>query len=544
MKLVYIIPLIFMPPLSSQDSNQYLDFAWATYLQSSGKLSESLERYRPLLQQTQNPAVLKGYFQLLAAGNQWPAMIAMRTIIDTTLADEIKTQLLLAQAYAHTGNSAEMDKIILRLNSKYPENPDITLNTAQLYLRYQEPENALLTIDNYLKKASDKPTNFIFHFMKSQIYVLLGKKTQALTAVEKSIELYSTFDKSWLMYALLQEQAGNIKKALTGYISFVRETQDPTHEIQAHITKLLAQHNIPLAAVANQESCSERICSLIGQKKYDEAMQTALDFLKTNPNNEEVKLLAIDSIIGAKQYTKAIGILSQWAQENPGKELWFKTLYWIGLQTKEWLPILSVYQTVIKKHPHQLLSYLYASDAQLVLNKQADALHSLAKARDLAESPSLKAAILYQIALVHYKKKHFSYVKQCLKEACSLPTIYAPAFNLLAYYTAGKEGEIEKAESLIKQALSIDPNNPHYLDTRAYIFRKASEHDNALPFLQQAVSLAPRDPTIKCHLAKTYHALNNHEKAISLLDEVITITQDDTKVNKLKKLRDSWKIKK
>jgi tetratricopeptide (TPR) repeat protein len=89
---------------------------------------------------------------------------------------------------------------------------------------------------------------------------------------------------------------------------------------------------------------------------------------------------------------------------------------------------------------------------------------------------------------------------------------HAGAMNYLGYTLCDRGKRLDYARDLIEKAISMEPNNPAFLDSYGWVFYRMGEFSRALPQLKQAAEL-DNDPVILDHLGDTYKALNDLEQA-------------------------------
>ena len=195
---------------------------WANYNGFGRNPQIAFEWYKKHLCQRNLPGYMyRGLLHLFKQTNNVKQIIALMPIVEEAFADDIEIQMLFVHALQQTGALDAADERLISLASKIKDNQELAFHTAQTYLRRKEPENALLTINDYLAHASGRLNNFIFYFLKAQIYVMLDQKTEALAELQKSLDIHPSFDKGWLLYGLLQEQTGKVSKAIKGYRTFL-----------------------------------------------------------------------------------------------------------------------------------------------------------------------------------------------------------------------------------------------------------------------------------------------------------------------------------
>ena len=77
-----------------------------------------------------------------------------------------------------------------------------------------------------------------------------------------------------------------------------------------------------------------------------------------------------------------------------------------------------------------------------------------------------------------------------------------------------KEQDLDFALSLIKQAVTINPENGYFLDTLGWVEFKRKNYNKAVFFLEKSISILPRSSEILVHLGDCYLMLNRKKEAI------------------------------
>ena len=86
--------------------------------------------------------------------------------------------------------------------------------------------------------------------------------------------------------------------------------------------------------------------------------------------------------------------------------------------------------------------------------------------------------------------------------------------NYVSYKLALREQNLNLALSLIRQALSFDPENGFFLDTLGWVEFKRKNYNKAVFFLEKSISILPRSSEILDHLGDCYLMLNRKKEAI------------------------------
>ena len=537
-----ILLLVAITAQAAVDKDTLHQYVWANYQQYKDNMPQAKVAYEQLLQKEGSPYAYKGYLHLLHENGLWKPIIQLMPRLDSYFADDLEMQMIFAQAMERTGDHTGCDERLIKINDKHKNNQDVAFATVQCYLRRKEPENALRVIDGFLNNVPSRPNHFVFYFIKSQIYVQMNKKQDALQSIQKSIELYPKFDKSWLMFAMLQEQAGRIDQAIQGYSHFLQETEDRSDIIEKHLTELALKHQKNLKTVSKERTLSPFECAVVcaQKKEHGKALEAVECCLKDSPSDVQYRLFKLDMLAALKKHDDLLSSVKSWILATPSHDFWYRTLHLAARQELTSQGAIEVLKYVASQHPTNILPVLYLADLYIRAKKDNAALAYLRKAARMSKDANVKAKVLYQIALIHYDKRQFQLAKRVLLHAQQLQSNFLPPLNLLAYYYASKEYDTDKALTLIDFVLTRENNNPHYLDTKAFILYKKGDYTGAIALLEKIVDHAPKDVTILRHLAKALNKQGERERAYAAINQAIQSAVPVKEKQKLQKIAQQW----
>jgi tetratricopeptide (TPR) repeat protein len=143
--------------------------------------------------------------------------------------------------------------------------------------------------------------------------------------------------------------------------------------------------------------------------------------------------------------------------------------------------------------------------------ESAPAARMLDRARAaVADDPDL----LYYVAHLYEQIDQRNVTEQVLQDVLKLNPKHAPAGNDLGYTWADAGTNLDRAESLVRMALEIEPDNPSYLDSLGWVLYKRGKFEEARKLLEQACEpLDSADPVVLDHLADTLYRLDRVEEA-------------------------------
>lgn len=142
--------------------------------------------------------------------------------------------------------------------------------------------------------------------------------------------------------------------------------------------------------------------------------------------------------------------------------------------------------------PQEPNIYIQKAFSLIYMEQIKEALKTYKEALKYAETDSLKSVIYGMIGDTKYNQsKKSSYEKDYLK-ALELNPDNALILNNYSYLLATdrtKEADHKRALEMSERAITLDSNNPTFLDTYAWILYKLGRYEEAKKFMQQALSL-------------------------------------------------------
>lgn len=553
-KIVLIITALAAPSrlnaesICSQDPQvaNIHHYIMANFEQFGGNLPQAYELYKQLTSHQAPLHAYRGYIHLLHEVGAHPEIIRVMQDHGSNFKDDSAIQLIFARALHNTGKQQEAAELFIKLNETFKDNQEIAFEVAQQYLTRKEPSNAISVIDNFLSASPLKPNNFAFHFLKAQIYVNLGDKHKALHSIKQCLDLYPHFDKGWILYGMLHEQAGELAQAIKGYSTFLDMSQERNQQLEQHLLGLIfRQKLLEQKSHASSASCpsTEKAIQLLNEKKYKEALECIDQCLSKNTHNYEQRLLKLQILSSMQEYETASKLLHQWISEENNNRDWLKALHTLG-SDKTFRPhAINTLHSLEKNYNHPLLIALYLADIYTRDQAYKKALEQHHQAISLTADPLLKSKIYYQIALIHFQQQEYTDMEKALEQGQRLQENFPPLLNLLAYHYASTK-RTKQAQELMNIVLKKDKNNPHMWDTQALIYYKQGNYDKAEQILQKIVKSVPSDFTAVRHLAKTEYKRGNIEQARAHAQQALTLASSPYEQEKCKKYLSCWTTKK
>lgn len=145
-------------------------------------------------------------------------------------------------------------------------------------------------------------------------------------------------------------------------------------------------------------------------------------------------------------------------------------------------------------------------------------------------------SLLYARAMLNERVQNHKTMESLLRQLIAQDSGHAHARNALGYSLADRGVRLEEAEALIREALSILPEDPHILDSMGWVAFRQGRFDTAVQWLSDAHRRQP-DAEISAHLGEALWALARKEEALAVFRLGLTHDPGNTVLsNTLKRL--------
>jgi tetratricopeptide (TPR) repeat protein len=112
--------------------------------------------------------------------------------------------------------------------------------------------------------------------------------------------------------------------------------------------------------------------------------------------------------------------------------------------------------------------------------------------------------------------------------------------NFYGYLLALTGKQLDKAEELVRKALSAEPQNGYYVDSLGWVYYARGDYRRAVEELKKAAAIVGSDPVILEHLGDAYDAMGKHRDALDAYEKSRSLQKDksgdiDRKIDETRK---------
>jgi tetratricopeptide (TPR) repeat protein len=279
------------------------------------------------------------------------------------------------------------------------------------------------------------------------------------------------------------------------------------------------------------------LAQLQAAKRTTEAIQTALGWLANRPSDPDLTAAVIRLCWTSKQWDDAIEVGRAAIEETDEPTRYETLLSQTLVHAGRFDEAIEMRREKIRRY-ERLMERAVGSVQETTLalrhrQAQYELIGALTSAEKYAEAERLIDSLLapmrdanagfdlsYAIDLRNVLSEIYAQTGRTDQAIEQLETVYefvpqdATANNNLAYNLADAGRQIERAEEMVRSALSENPNSAAALYTLGWVLYKRGQYDDAAYFLRRALRAAQfNDPVIFDHLGDAVFRAGNRDEA-------------------------------
>lgn len=146
---------------------------------------------------------------------------------------------------------------------------------------------------------------------------------------------------------------------------------------------------------------------------------------------------------------------------------------------------------------------------------------TLDAAEGLSKSAQEKQSVEFMRGAMYERQKNFDAAEKSFRAVLEADANNAGAMNYLGYMFADRGIRLDEARQLITKALDIDPDNPAYLDSMAWVHYHQDQLEQAVGAMQKALDKISDDPTMHDHMGDIYLKQGKTKEAIQQFETAL-----------------------
>lgn len=494
--------------------------------------------------------------------------------LETLLKGPHSPQLFLegANFYWRRNDIGRTREVLKQGIAEFPDSLDLVLSLSTTYYAEKRYPDAILTIQEFLR---DHPKEWIAYREMAVIYLADGKSPEALEAIQKiphdkqtatslyygarasaglgktrqaenmlhrALKLDPDFLDALSELAVLYEREKNFVAAERTYGKLL-EKGVSEKDVRLRLIGLNLKMNTPDKALVifqqgpatDTQYALEAATLFLEEKFYDHAKTVLAPLQKVKGTPQRLWFyMAVLAYEGDRNSQKALDYLERIPEDSPlyERSVRFRVQLLIELNRKD----KALYLIRQQKQENPDIRPYWTLEAHLL---ESAGRHRAA--RRVLEQAITKwpddTELLYALGVIYDKLQLSQRSREIMDQIILKDPEHADALNFLGYSLVEQNKDLERAEVLIKKALSIDPENGYIIDSLAWLYLRIGQFEKAWEQIQRAVDRVTDDATLWEHYGDIARSLGNKDKAREGYSNALELAPNNSSVQeKLKAL--------
>ncbi len=258
------------------------------------------------------------------------------------------------------------------------------------------------------------------------------------------------------------------------------------------------------------------------------------------PNNDLSHYYMSSIYAVTKETNKAIGHIQKAISIKQNSLLYKNHLATLYYTNNDWTSGFALLDTLINQYPKKLRPIEYKISALkykiITLSDSPQSGDSTQYFRkevvnlllQILKNDPLNTSLLFEIAASFERIKDYSQCDQYFTRLITIDSTNHAALNYLGYTLVEQKMDLNRGISLINKALSHDPQNIAYLDSKIWYLYLTADYKAALQYIEQIPEHSIHDEIIFEHFAQVYNKLSMKKEEVASWTKVLQVSPDNS----------------
>ncbi|MBP1650719.1 MAG: Tetratricopeptide 2 repeat protein [Bacteroidetes bacterium] len=438
-------------------------------------------------------------------------------------------QITLADAFGIAGQFDSAAAVYGKLSVQYPDNDEYLYNKGMFLTKAEQPEAALAVFDQLEKKVGLVEELAI---QKERLLLKLDRVDDAAEEIHKLVNQYPSEVRYYLLLADIYNANDRQEEAVALYKSSLQlDSANPRALIAlANTAKKSGDHmqywSYLTRAFANPDySIDEKVSYVYpylqmqgtDTTKLREGLQLAQLVIEAHPEEAKAYALQADMYSQANMldsalydYRKAVSL------DSTRYSVWYQ-LMWIYSRKDDAANLLKVSNVVAQRFPKEFMGHYFQGVANFLLQNYPASIEALNEALINGNvDKSMKADVYSLLGDAYHATGQHEDSDSSYDRSLLLKPNDATVLNNYSYYLSLRGEQLQKAESMSRHSLELEPTSINYMDTYAWVMFRMGRYELAKQWMEKALQSqqAKDNPGMLEHYGDILFNLHDVDKAL------------------------------
>jgi tetratricopeptide (TPR) repeat protein len=427
----------------------------------------------------------------------------------------------LSQLLARSGKQEESRVYLERVVAEEPTFAPAAFQLLEIYQADREWGKAASTLEPL---AQADPANIDLQRRLGFFYLRAGRSAEAVRLFENLIKVEPGDDRTIYMLAESLSAEAQYEKANVLYRRLLQKTPNDPELLISLGANQLSQENykdarstfetlasVPDAPDQVKSIARTQIAAIDHQEKnYDKALESATAIVETGEApSYQATSIALDIHKRRATWDEALAMIDEAIERFPDDEI-FK------IRKLEFLVRAGRESEAAKMRDYLVEQGERGALAAVQAYVQADAYEpAIPILLSLRETKPDDISVLFQLGAAYERTGQIEKSEATFLALLDREPAHASSLNYLGYMWADQGVNLERAETMLIEAVRQEPRNGAFVDSLGWVYFRLGKYDLARQHLSDAAKLLPRDPTVRLHLGEVYLALGLETEALN-----------------------------
>ncbi|TAH04002.1 MAG: tetratricopeptide repeat protein [Sphingobacteriales bacterium] len=414
---------------------------------------------------------------------------------------------------------------LLKLN---PDKPEYKFDKANALFLINKPAEALAI---YTELEKNNGINDELVAAKQRVYLKTGEIDKAAKDLENLIAKQPDHIKYYLLLAQLYYGNDFHDKAIQRLLK-AAQIDALNYEVNLALANIylsdknenLAYAQIELAFAQKEMPIDQKVAFVISYFNQfpdtlaiNRATKLAKMVTKTNPDDPKSFSLYGDVLYQANNLPQAEKIYEKALELNPNVYAIWDQLIRIKMGINNYVGAIMASMQAAELFPNQADLFYYLGVAYSQTKQPEKAITNLKQALELyvGDNDTFKSQIYSSLGDVYQELKNYKESATAYEQSLKLQPKNAYTLNNYAYYLSLRNQSLDLAEKMALQANELEPGNPSFEDTYAWVLFKQKKYADAKLWMDKAMKNLDTNNGIQFeHLGDILYNLGNTKDAL------------------------------
>ena len=410
--------------------------------------------------------------------------------------------MMLANLAQNLGDNEQAEKAYQTLIANNPQKPELNYMLAETYAQKGEYQKA---IDSYEKMEQSMGIMEPITLQKVKLYKALKNDEKAYAEVEKLIKAYpqeigylillgdiylndNKDDKALEMYDRAEKMETDNGYLLVSKANYYNRKGDKERYL-GEIRKALSNKKIDVETKV--KILTDYLSDLLQKKEnLDQAYQLFSELVDMHPQEESIYSLYAEFLLSQKKYKEAGEQLQVAVDLAPNNKQYWLQLMGVNMQLGELDEVITAGEKALTYIPDAAEIYMYMGSGYAMQKDYDKAVDILKRGiSHLDENNNTLVSDYYgQLGDSYYLSGDKDKAFEAFENALLHNPKNTGVLNNYSYFLALDKRDLSKAERMSGDVIKIEPDNPTFLDTYAWVFFQQGNYTLAKIYLQNALN--------------------------------------------------------